>query len=981
MAHRKCFNGVADDLNSGQYISRKKAKTIYKASVDLAQQPIPGVYQKKTSTGQKKGIYVGDINISRGETPASGAAPQQSGCLIGATSYASLSSVTEGKYLVDPINFDIRRTQDMWVGSIYAMDMSGATTLIPYPGASPPYNTFLYPPSSDSNQIYPNYPDPSNNNIGPVVDPCYNIFYPIGVEQSSRGTCYLKNERAYKQYLKCLPYTTEQAKVYAKAQNGYIGDIFYPKKFHFGCDQLWINDISHCLTAELGGRNNRNSSGSGSTVGSTPTITGVNTDLNPVINAEAVESPVYVGVTTSGVEYGQMVTVTLNSKNYTAPVSSNTIVTIPAIDLQALPNGSYTITVNVSNTDGIPAATFTGASFTVDTTKPTMDITSTTVTSGTTTNDLSIAITLTTEEGTTFEQADITLVNGTLSAIAGYGPYTATFTPVANTTGSISVAAGTFQDAYGNLNTISNTFTWTQDTTLPTMTITSTSVADGATTTQALIALTFTSSEATTTFEQADITLVNGTLSAITGSGKVYYATFTPTDDGVCTIDVAANEFTDGYDNYNEASNTFTWTFDGTVIINGTGIFTVDDWTGADSPPAFEIGSGFTSVGASALNAQTSITKVIIGNGVTSIGNTAFNSCSALTTVTFTAGSLLETINNSAFWYCTGLTSIIIPANVTSIGIYVFGGASSLTSITVADGNENYKAIEGVLFTIDETTLHTYPGGKPDSSYIIPDSVTTIGQAAFYTAIHLASVTISTKVETIGVQAFDTTKVASINIPASVSSIGQQAFNTPELTSITVDTSNTHYKAIDGVLFGLNGTTITTLIQYPIGNTRTSYEIPNTVTTIGGYALYRASSLTSVTFQSGSTLKTIGSLAFSIILSMSTIDIPSSVTTIGSNAFQNSGLTEITIPNLVESIGASAFQSCWNLKNVSFALDSALTTSSDIGTNAFESSPLETVSAYSALISNMNWTVSNSTAPPTMNTIGGEEGVTVVELV
>ena len=199
MAHRKCFNGVADDLNSGQYISRKKAKTIYKASVDLAQQPIPGVYQKKTSTGQQKGIYVGDINISRGGSTASGAAPQQSGCLIGATSYASLSSVTQGKYLVDPINFDIRRTQDLWVGSIYAMDMSGTTTLLPYPGASPPYNTFLYPPSSYSNQIYPNYPDPSNNNIGPVVDPCYNIFYPIGVEQSSRGTCYLKNERAYKQ--------------------------------------------------------------------------------------------------------------------------------------------------------------------------------------------------------------------------------------------------------------------------------------------------------------------------------------------------------------------------------------------------------------------------------------------------------------------------------------------------------------------------------------------------------------------------------------------------------------------------------------------------------------------------------------------------------------------------------------------------------------------------------------------------------------
>ena len=48
----------------------------------------------------------------------------------------------------------------------------------------------------------------------------------------------------------------------------------------------------------------------------------------------------------------------------------------------------------------------------------------------------------------------------------------------------------------------------------------------------------------------------------------------------------------------------------------------VDDWTGADSPPAFEIGSGFTSVGT--LSGESSITKVIIGNGVTTIDNSAF---------------------------------------------------------------------------------------------------------------------------------------------------------------------------------------------------------------------------------------------------------------------------------------------------------------------------------------------------------------------
>jgi len=74
MAFRNCFKNSSDDLNSGQHIGRKKAKTIYKASVDLANNG--GVYHKKTPSGQSNGIYVGDINISRNGTK----------CLIGATS-------------------------------------------------------------------------------------------------------------------------------------------------------------------------------------------------------------------------------------------------------------------------------------------------------------------------------------------------------------------------------------------------------------------------------------------------------------------------------------------------------------------------------------------------------------------------------------------------------------------------------------------------------------------------------------------------------------------------------------------------------------------------------------------------------------------------------------------------------------------------------------------------------------------------------
>ena len=257
MAHRNCFQSPNDNLSAGDYLNRKRAKHIYSASVNLAQQPTPGVYKKKTSIGgigvnaKKKGTssngtYVGDIYIGNGGNNNS------KGCLIGADSYEALLGVTVGKYLVDPINFDFRRDQAMWVGSLYQMDMSGTQTIVNHPQwpvTDLSTNTFDYPPSPDANQVYP---DPSNNNIGLQVDYSYNIFYPQYLTQSSRGLCYLKNERSWKQWIRCLPYTTRQASLFYRVTGGFIGDFNYPKKFHFDCDSTWATDLSVCLVQSTG---------------------------------------------------------------------------------------------------------------------------------------------------------------------------------------------------------------------------------------------------------------------------------------------------------------------------------------------------------------------------------------------------------------------------------------------------------------------------------------------------------------------------------------------------------------------------------------------------------------------------------------------------------------------------------------------------------------------------------------------------------
>ena len=223
---------------------------------------------------------------------------------------------------------------------------------------------------------------------------------------------------------------------------------------------------------------------------------------------------------------------------------------------------TYTDAVGNNNT---ASNTF---NWTYDSVSPTMTITSTTsgVTSGSTTNNASIALTFTSSESTSnFTVGDVSVSNGSLSSFAGSGSeYTATFTPSGQGACTINVDAGKYTDAAGNNNTASNTFNWIFDSVSPSMTITSTTsgVTSGSTTNNASIALTFTSSETTTNFEQTDIIVTNGALSNFAGSGSVYTATFTPSGQGGCTISVGANTYTDVAGNNNTASNTFTWTFD-----------------------------------------------------------------------------------------------------------------------------------------------------------------------------------------------------------------------------------------------------------------------------------------------------------------------------------------------------------------------------------------------------------------------------------
>jgi hypothetical protein len=310
---------------------------------------------------------------------------------------------------------------------------------------------------------------------------------------------------------------------------------------------------------------------------------------------------------------------------------------------------------------------------------------------------------------------------------------------------------------------------------------------------------------------------------------------------------------------------------------------------------------------------SSNIATVNIGGGVTTIGNYAFYQCTSLTSITIP--SSVTTIGELAFAWCSSLASITIPNSVTTIGSHAFYQCTSLTSITIPNS----------VTTIGESA---FSDCYSLTSITIGSSVTTIGGNAFASCGSLTSITIPNSVTTIGNGAFTTcSSLTSVSIGNSVTTIGDLAFNECfSLTSITVSSGNTAYASEDGVLFNKSKTTI---ILYPGRKTGSTYNIPNSVTTIEHDAFIFCSNLTSITIPNSVT--TIGGSAFSGCSNLTSITIPNSVTTIGGAAFDGcSSLTSITIPNLVTTIGEGTFSDCSSLTSIT--IPNSVTT---IGERAF----------------------------------------------
>lgn len=208
---------------------------------------------------------------------------------------------------------------------------------------------------------------------------------------------------------------------------------------------------------------------------------------------------------------------------------------------------------------------------------------------------------------------------------------------------------------------------------------------------------------------------------------------------------------------------------DGTVTITGGNIVT----------PKLEIpaeldGKKVSAIGMNAFTGNNVITDLVIPEGVKSLDWYCFNTCENLETVTLPDS--LEFIDSWAFERCSRLKTINVPANVTRINGGAFAQNSSMTSITCDPANKNYVSVNGVLFTKDMKELVAYPGGI-QGGYTVPATVNHIGDAAFYGALGLDSVTILGNLDFIGFEAFaECSKLTDVAIRDGVNYVGYWAF-------------------------------------------------------------------------------------------------------------------------------------------------------------------------------------------------------------
>lgn len=313
------------------------------------------------------------------------------------------------------------------------------------------------------------------------------------------------------------------------------------------------------------------------------------------------------------------------------------------------------------------------------------------------------------------------------------------------------------------------------------------------------------------------------------------------------------------------------------------------------------------------------ITEITLPENVTSIGSFAFQGCKELEKITLPKN--LESMGEQIFYNCGSLASVEIPDSVTSMGIGMFAECRGLTKVKLPENN--------VLTEIPANTfqgcssLTSIGSVDSDASVEIPDSVTTIGDVAFFGCTSLKKAWIPDSVTSMGKGVFaECSALNDVRLSASLTKLPDNTFQ--DCDSI----KSVGYYNVDNPSENVDNPS-----EYIVADV----QLPNTMTTIGqgafwccnkqpedqdgqpevdGYVDTENYGLESVVLPEN--IQKIDSHAFFNCKYLTQIDLSNGLTSIGTYAFAVSGLTELKLPDGIKTIGSSAFESCEKLQTVNF---------------------------------------------------------------
>lgn len=332
-------------------------------------------------------------------------------------------------------------------------------------------------------------------------------------------------------------------------------------------------------------------------------------------------------------------------------------------------------------------------------------------------------------------------------------------------------------------------------------------------------------------------------------------------------------------------------------------------YTGEVIIPATVVNEGttyhVTRIGNRAFSGCSNMTLVSIPEGVTELGDNAFFQCFRLENIDLP--NSLVSIGKAAFMMCESFTAFHIPRNLASIEYDALTYLNSLAYYTCSSLNTHFKAVDGVLYSKDQTRLVSYPPAAPATTFDIPSTVTSLADYCFCSS-KLTQVNIPESVTWMDMNVFRNCKeLESVDLPDGITHMGINVFGScSNLTSVHLPAS----------LDTLPNSTFSYCTKL------TTVTVPRNVSCISTQAFLGDESLKSVIIEEGSRLNEIGEFAFRECYSLETLIMPNTVTKIGNSCFyQCHSLKNLHVSENLTEVGTGLFWDCYELTSAAIIGD------------------------------------------------------------